>query len=509
MSIKSLTISDTNNGLGERRRLQADHPPASSSAGISVSRACRPAPSAPTSAWAPTRPGPTLLQSLHGERRAQRLRQPHDLGHRPGHCSPERASNTGGVVSKRWYAERLQHQHQRCEQHRQRRRRQQLLRDGQRNPARYTGGGAQTASTHRLWIDQAQTGSTFDITNPAGALTWNPGGGTVNKNITKTGPGSLTLGGTVNGTMAVAVNQGTLTFTGNAIDYTGATTVSGGRLVLYNNDDTWTSGLNTSPLARPWSSTAITAPYEHPRLHAERRQVPIGKDRQWRGQHELGIKAAPWPWLPAGSSMSRREPCAWNTEQSNWASNLSDLTVDSGATFDLWDLPNAGVFVDSLNGAGTITRTSFARPAPSPSGWTTAAAPSAAASPTTVGVIGASTRPAPAPRRSRAATPTPGRPPSATACSLPAAGRHRRRLGGLAPQLRDAASPYPLLRIGHLLRQRRLRQEYHPGQRHHPVHREPGWLRLLRRRHLRHRRLPAKRGGGNRDPDREQQLHQR
>ena len=39
----------------------------------------------------------------------------------------------------------------------------------------------------------------------------------------------------------------------------------------------------------------------------------------------------------------------------NWDDNLASLTIDSGASVDLWDSPG-GITVDALNGAGNITR---------------------------------------------------------------------------------------------------------------------------------------------------------
>jgi fibronectin-binding autotransporter adhesin len=224
----------------------------------------------------------------------------------------------------------------------------------------YTGTGTQSSS-RQLWVDQAQTGSTFNISQASGNLTLSNSGGTINKNITKTGPGSLTLGGNVNGSMALAVNQGTLTLTGNTIDYNGATTVSGGRLVLYNNDDTWTSGLNISSGAAVEIYRDNSTPYEHRAAFTLSGAGTLEKtgngaaSMSWDQGGTVAMASGGLIHVKAGTLRLEYGP------QSNWASNLSDLTVDSGATFDLWDNNNAGVFVDSLNGAGTITRTSYAQ----------------------------------------------------------------------------------------------------------------------------------------------------
>jgi autotransporter-associated beta strand protein len=39
----------------------------------------------------------------------------------------------------------------------------------------------------------------------------------------------------------------------------------------------------------------------------------------------------------------------------NWSNNLGGLTIDSGASMDLWDTTTSGIRFDALNGAGTLT----------------------------------------------------------------------------------------------------------------------------------------------------------
>ncbi|MFO1522428.1 MAG: autotransporter-associated beta strand repeat-containing protein [Kiritimatiellia bacterium] len=220
----------------------------------------------------------------------------------------------------------------------------------------YTGTGTQSSS-RAVWVDQAQTGSTFNISQASGNLTLSNSGGTINKNITKTGPGSLTLGGTVNGTMALTVNQGTLTLTGNVIDYSGATTISGGRLVLYNNDDTWTSGLAVSSGATVEIYRDSGTTYEHRAAFTLSGAGTLEKtgngpvSMNWDQGGTVNMSSGALIHVKEGTL--RLEYGAL----SNWTNNKSDLTVASGAIFDLWDNNNSGVFVDSLNGAGSITRT--------------------------------------------------------------------------------------------------------------------------------------------------------
>ncbi len=128
---------------------------------------------------------------------------------------------------------------------------------------RYTGTGAAT-TTRSLWVDQAQTGSTFDIVSPTGSLTINSAGSNrINKNITKTGAGTLTLGPAVADgiyqTAAVTVNQGTLVLTGTRIDHTGATVVNAGTtLRMVNLDDCHSVSLYIAPGATAEFSIAGT-----------------------------------------------------------------------------------------------------------------------------------------------------------------------------------------------------------------------------------------------------------
>ncbi len=103
---------------------------------------------------------------------------------------------------------------------------------------RYTGAGTNSTSRY-LWIDQG-TG-TFDITQATGTLALSPAGGTVNRNVTKTGAGTLVLNGAVSGTAAVTVNGGTLTL-GGASTYSGGTTISDGVLTLAGAPDRLPAG---------------------------------------------------------------------------------------------------------------------------------------------------------------------------------------------------------------------------------------------------------------------------
>jgi autotransporter-associated beta strand protein len=98
---------------------------------------------------------------------------------------------------------------------------------GDSGTLRYTGGS--TATTKTLWLDNTGiTRAAIDVSQAGTTLTWNPGDGTRNQNLTKTGAGTLVFGGGISGG-TVGVEAGNLVLTA-ANTYTGATTVSGGRL---------------------------------------------------------------------------------------------------------------------------------------------------------------------------------------------------------------------------------------------------------------------------------------
>lgn len=92
---------------------------------------------------------------------------------------------------------------------------------------RYSGGSFTT--TRRLWIDNSGiTRAAIDVSQPGTTLTWNPSDGTRNRNLTKTGAGTLVFGGGISGG-TVGVEAGNLVLTGSN-SYSGGTVVTGGTL---------------------------------------------------------------------------------------------------------------------------------------------------------------------------------------------------------------------------------------------------------------------------------------
>ena len=99
---------------------------------------------------------------------------------------------------------------------------------GDSGTLRYTGGS--TTTTKTLWIDNTGiTRAAIDVSQAGTTLTWNPGSGAVNQNLTKTGAGGLQFGLGITGSATVGVEAGTLILTGSS-SYSGGTVVSGGTL---------------------------------------------------------------------------------------------------------------------------------------------------------------------------------------------------------------------------------------------------------------------------------------
>lgn len=92
----------------------------------------------------------------------------------------------------------------------------------------YQGSGSET-TTRNLFMDSGA--ATIEVTNAAASLTWNDAAAK-NGALTKSGAGSLVLGGAISGAGgAVSVSGGTLTLSGTST-YTGATMVSAGTLLV-------------------------------------------------------------------------------------------------------------------------------------------------------------------------------------------------------------------------------------------------------------------------------------
>ena len=161
----------------------------------------------------------------------------------------------------------------------------------------------------------------------------NGGGGVLS--IVKQGDGTQTLGG--------------------ALQYTGSTTVSGGRLIISGNSlsspvlsiaSGGTLEISTTGTGASGAPTSISGAGTY-------QKTGNGLwDMTWGGQAKTISMASGGLIDVQGGTL--RLGYGYN---SNWTSNLGDLTIAGGAIFDMWDTQDSGrvIKVDALNGAGTVT----------------------------------------------------------------------------------------------------------------------------------------------------------
>jgi fibronectin-binding autotransporter adhesin len=98
---------------------------------------------------------------------------------------------------------------------------------------RITGAGTQTTS-RIVWNDAGTGSGTFDVVDAGASVVFTTTGGTINRELIKTGAGAMTLTRQITTTGAVTVNGGSLTLLG-ANTYSGATNVNAGTLAINNS----------------------------------------------------------------------------------------------------------------------------------------------------------------------------------------------------------------------------------------------------------------------------------
>jgi autotransporter-associated beta strand protein len=149
---------------------------------------------------------------------------------------------------------------------------------------------------------------------------------------------------------------GTQALVGTVIDYTGATSVRGGRLVLLNNDDTWTSGFDISAGATVEIYRDSGSVYEH-RYNGFRLSGAGTLQKTGTGELSMNednnsvVSMSPGGLIDVQGGVLR---LGWGY-RSTWSNNLSGLNIANGAVFDMWD-NTVGVFVDALTGDGTFIK---------------------------------------------------------------------------------------------------------------------------------------------------------
>jgi fibronectin-binding autotransporter adhesin len=162
-------------------------------------------------------------------------------------------------------------------------------------------------------------------------------------------------GGRVN---LVKNGPGTQQLHGGLIDFSGTTTVNQGRL-LVNSDDTWTSAVAIAAGAvYEINVTSATDTLENRQPNytltgtGTFRKTGIGNlSMGWSGAAQVAMDSGALIEILEGEIRLEYG------SQTHWTNNRSDLTIAPGAALNLWDNNNAGVFVDSLNGGGSVIRT--------------------------------------------------------------------------------------------------------------------------------------------------------
>ncbi len=165
-------------------------------------------------------------------------------------------------------------------------------------------------------------------------------------------------GGTVN---VVKNGSGTQILAGNGIDYRGTTTVNAG-LLVGTGDDFWTSVLTIAPGATYEARITTTPDVEGYEMKFPGSVITGGGTYLKTGTGKMS------PTWDGGGSVSMLSGSLIDIQGGEmrlewgggtWTSNKSDLNLAAGASFNMWDNGNAGVFVDALTGSGSIIRTNY------------------------------------------------------------------------------------------------------------------------------------------------------
>jgi autotransporter-associated beta strand protein len=188
-----------------------------------------------------------------------------------------------------------------------------------------------------------------------------PIGGSSNLVINPSGTSAYTYSGVLRdqgGLMSVTkTGTGTQTLLGGLIDFNGPTVVTEGRMIV-NSDDTWTIGVAIATSA-VYEANVTSATDTMENRHAAFTLTGAGTyQKSGTGNLSMGWDGGASVAMASGGLIdivggSIRLEYGSNT---TWTANKGDLTIAAGASLDLWDNNNAGVFVDALNGGGEVIR---------------------------------------------------------------------------------------------------------------------------------------------------------
>jgi autotransporter-associated beta strand protein len=199
------------------------------------------------------------------------------------------------------------------------------------------------------------TASTFAVSN---AATVSPAGIVVNN-----AAHAYTLGGSAIGGSGALVKSGAnaLTLASTANTFSGPITVQGGTLILSNFPVSGNGGTAVAGAAINLSSGAtLTVNYASGVTKALSSLTGGGTFNLVGAGTYDPIYCGGTVQVLAMSSGGLWHVVSGNCRlgygyAANWSNNLGGLTIDSGASMDLWDTTTSGIRFDALNGAGTLT----------------------------------------------------------------------------------------------------------------------------------------------------------
>jgi autotransporter-associated beta strand protein len=222
-----------------------------------------------------------------------------------------------------------------------------------------TSAGAITLSTNnaQAWNGDFAFAGTNDLNLGTGAVTMS------GNRVVTVNAGNLTVGGAIAGTGygLTKAGAGTLTLSG-ANSYTGATNINGGKLLLSTNSSSLTAGaygigstatLEINTGASTWLAVGS------PSFSGAGTLTKTGT-----GTLQLGSSGSAAAVMSMGSGslidiQAGTIELDWSYNKTTWSTNLADMNIAAGATFDTWDYGSnngANIKIGALSGSGTVTR---------------------------------------------------------------------------------------------------------------------------------------------------------
>jgi fibronectin-binding autotransporter adhesin len=213
------------------------------------------------------------------------------------------------------------------------------------------------------------SGATFELLNNGATVDELNGAGTISKDAWDT-PVTLTIGvkdgsGTFSGSILNPKNSlaivkegtGTQRLSGN-ITHKGGTTVNGGRLILENTKTG--SQSYTTQAELEFNLTTGNQQLQSGTFSGTGKLIKTGGDElilsNWGGAQTVALTGADSVIDVQAGTLSNFSAAAFGAPPTNWAGNKAGLTVALGATFQI---NNSTAIVDELNGAGTISKSTW------------------------------------------------------------------------------------------------------------------------------------------------------